>query len=249
MKLYHAWLSSASRRVRLTLAEKNIEYESIPLDLSAGDQHKPEYVAINPYGVVPTLQLDDGRVIYEASFICEYLDDKVPEPRLRPTDPYQLAKTRIFMRFIDERMLPHLIVLNWSIGLQPMASKWSDQQLEERLANIPTPERREAWSRIARNPYTDEEKSQALAGLLTLVDMVDDMLASSPWVIDGQFSIADIAALVFVTRAEELAPALVQKRPRVVAWLKSIRERPSYAKAKITSFVGGAAARVEKRKL
>jgi glutathione S-transferase len=249
MKLYHAWLSSASRRVRLTLAEKNIEYESIPLDLSVGDQHKPEYVAINPIGVVPTLQLDDGRAIYEASFICEYLDDIVPEPRLRPTDPYQLAKMRIFMRFIDERMLPHLMVLNWSIGLQPVASKWSDQQLEERLANIPTPERREAWSRIARNPYTDKEKSQALAGLLTLVDKVDDMLASSPWVIDGQFSIADIAAFVFVTRAEELTPALVQKRPRVVAWLKSIRERPSYAKAKITGFAERAAARVEKRKL
>jgi len=249
MKLYHNWLSSASRRVRLTLAEKNIEYESIPLDLSVGDQHKPEYVAINPNGVVPTLQLDDGRVIYEASFICEYLDDLVPEPRLRPADPYQLAKMRIFMRFIDERMLPHLIVLNWSIGLQPIASKWSDQQLKERLARIPTLERREAWSRIARNPYTDKEKSLALAGLLTLVDKVDEMLASSPWVVGGQFSIADIAAFVFVTRAVELAPAHVQKRPRVVAWLKSIQERPSYAKAKIGSFSKGAGARVEKGKL
>lgn len=242
MKLYHSWLSSASRRVRLTLAEKNIEYESIPLDLREGDQHKPTYVAINPNGMVPTLQLDDGRVIYEASIICEYLDDIVPEPRLRPADPYQLAIMRIFMRFIDERMLPHLMVLNWSVGLQPVASKWSDQQLKERLANIPTPERREAWSRVARNPYTDKEKKEALDGLLTLVNKVDDMLAGGPWVIDGQFSVADIAAMVFVTRAEELAPDFVQNKPRVIEWLKASRQRPSYAKAGIISFAEAAAA-------
>jgi glutathione S-transferase len=65
------------------------------------------------------------------------------------------------------------------------------------------------------------------------------MVLGTGWIIDGNFSIADIAALVFVTRAEELAPEIVTAKPRVMAWLNAIRARPSYAGAGIGSFMKG----------
>src|SRR5690606_31978114 len=124
MKLFHGWLSSASRRVRLCLAEKGIDYESVAIDLGRQQQHSPEYLAMNPNGVVPALQLDDGRPLHESSVICEYLDDIRPDPPLRPSDPYRLAVMRNFIRWTDEKVLPNLLILNWSIALQPGASRW-----------------------------------------------------------------------------------------------------------------------------
>ncbi|HYJ98187.1 MAG TPA: glutathione S-transferase N-terminal domain-containing protein, partial [Burkholderiaceae bacterium] len=64
--LFHGWRSSASRRVRLALAEKGLAYESRIIDMVKGEQHSPEYLAMNPNGVVPTL-LHDRRVLYESS--------------------------------------------------------------------------------------------------------------------------------------------------------------------------------------
>jgi glutathione S-transferase len=239
MKLFHGWLSSASRRVRLCLAEKGIDYESVAIDLGRQQQHSAEYLAMNPNGVVPALQLDDGRSLYESSTICEYLDDIRPEPPLRPSDPYRVATMRNFVRWTDEHALPHLLVLNWSIALQPGASRWTDRELEEKLARIPTAQRREAWIRIARRPYTEREKADALRSLLELVDRMETMLAEAgDWLIGSQYTLADIAAVPFIARIAELAPEALDaaRHPRVAAWWSRVRARPAYAQAKIERF-------------
>ena len=99
MKLFHGWLSSASRRVRLCLAEKGIAYESVSIDLAKQEHHSANFLAMNPNGVVPALLLDDARPLHESSTICEYLDDLHPLPPLRPTDAYQRAVMRNFVRY------------------------------------------------------------------------------------------------------------------------------------------------------
>lgn len=240
MKLFHGWLSSASRRVRLCLAEKGLEYEGIAIDLGRQQQHAPEYLAMNPNGVVPALQLDDGRSLYESSTICEYLDDIKPEPPLRPADPYRLAMMRNFIRWTDENTLPNLLILNWSIALQPGASQWTDKELEEKLARIPTAERREAWVRIARKPYTEDEKSTALRKLLQLVDRMDGMLAQhgGAWLMGAQYTLADIAAAPFIARIAELRPGETSAAhsPRVAAWWDRIQQRPAFEQARIERF-------------
>jgi glutathione S-transferase len=239
MKLYHGWLSSASRRVRLCLAEKGLACESIPIDMGRQEHHSPAYLAMNPNGVVPALQLDNGESLYESSTICEYLDDLHPEPPLRPADPYQRAVMRNFVRWTDEKSLPNLLILNWSIALQPGASQWTDAQLQERLGRVPTPERREAWLRIARKPYTDEEKAAALEKLLALVDKMEAMLQpDAEWLVGGRYSLADIAAVPFVARIAELAPqALSNTRcPRVADWWQRVQQRPAFALARIERF-------------
>src|SRR6478609_1465514 len=238
MRLFHAWLSSASRRVRLALAEKNIDYESVAVDLSRQEQHAPEFLGMNPNGVVPALELAPGRFLHESSTICEYLDEIQPDPPLRPADPYQRALMRNFVRWTDEKSLPNLLILNWSLMLQPAARQWSDQELEQKLQRIPTPERREAWVRIARKPYTGEEKAQALAKLLELVDKMEAMLQDSPWLVGGAYSLADIGAVPFIARIAELEPACLTAaaHPRVHAWWQAVQQRPAFAAARLQRF-------------
>ena len=81
--LHHAWASSASRRARFVLEEKELPYEGIVVNLLAFEQHSPEYLKLNPNGWVPTL-VHDGYPITESSVICEYLDELFPEKPLRP---------------------------------------------------------------------------------------------------------------------------------------------------------------------
>ncbi len=82
LELFHNDMSTCSQKVRLTLAEKVLDWTNHHLDLRAGDQQKPDYMALNPNGVVPTLR-DNGTVIIESTVINEYLDDAYPAPTLR----------------------------------------------------------------------------------------------------------------------------------------------------------------------
>ena len=92
--LNHGWRSSASRRVRLCLAEKGLQFESVLVDLTRMQHHSPEYLKLNPNGVIPLLILPDGRSLYESGTICEYLDETYPTPPLRPDDAYSRAEMR-----------------------------------------------------------------------------------------------------------------------------------------------------------
>ena len=238
MKLFHGWLSSASRRVRLCLAEKGIAYESVPVDMSRQEHHSEAFLAMNPNGVVPALLIAPGQPLHESSTICEYLDEVYPDPPLRPQDPYLRAQMRNFVRWTDERALPRLLVLNWSQALQPVASQWTEQELQEKLRRIPTPERKEAWTRIARRPYTPEEKAEALAGLVELLGKMEGMLARGAYLVGDAYSLADIAAIPFVARLDEIAPDELHasRHPRVRTWWDSVRQRPAFAAARIDRF-------------
>jgi glutathione S-transferase len=81
MILHHGWRSSASLRVRLCLAEKGLAYEGQVVDMAAMEHHSPEYLRINPLGVIPTL-IHNGRPLHESGTICEYLDETFPAPPL-----------------------------------------------------------------------------------------------------------------------------------------------------------------------
>lgn len=98
IKLYDFKSSPNCQRVKIVLAEKNLSYEIVPIDLRKQEQKTPEYLKLNPYGKVPVLT-DDGTVLYESCIINEYLDEKYPTPRLMPTDPAVRAKARILIDF------------------------------------------------------------------------------------------------------------------------------------------------------
>lgn len=249
MRLFHAWLSSASRRVRLCLAEKGIVYEEVAVDLGRQEQHAPEFLAMNPNGVVPALELGPQRFLHESSTICEYLDESYPEPPLRPADPYARALMRNFVRWTDEKLLPNLLILNWSQMLQPAAQQWSDAELQGKLDRIPTAERREAWVRIARRPYTTEEKEQALQKLLALVPRMEAMLQEGPWLMGAQYTLSDVAATPFIARIAEIHPQALDgvAAPRTHAWWGAMRRRPAFGAARLQRFDEVAQARADAR--
>ncbi|MDB5619845.1 glutathione S-transferase family protein [Tardiphaga sp.] len=236
--LHHAWKSSASRRVRLCLEEKGIAYDGRVVDMGKLEHHSPEYLKINPDGVIPTL-IHDGLPLHESGTICEYLDETWPDRPLRPGAPYQLALMRNWIRHIDG-LIHNLIIFNWRHHLQKVASQWSDEELAEKLKNIPSKERQDSWLRVARKPYTDEERDSARAKLVALLDRMEDSLKPSGWLVGSAYSIADIAAVPFVKRIEEeIAPdeVTLQKHPRVAAWWQAIQARPAFARANIGPFL------------
>lgn len=239
LTLFHGWRSSASRRVRLCLAEKGLAFESKVVDLVKGEHHSPEFLKLNPNGVIPLLILPDGRALYESGTICEYVDETWPDPPLRPADAYGRAEMRNWIRHVDG-LIGNLIIFNWVHGLAKTAQKWSDEELAERLKRIPSKERQEAWIRAARKPYTEEERAAARAKLVQMLDRMEDELAATGWLAGPSYSIADIALVPFVKRIEEeIAPDEVTqaRHPRVTTWWTTIQARPAFARARIGPFV------------
>ncbi len=97
--LYHHNSSVCAAKIRVALAEKALEFESRLLRLD-GDQFHPEYLALNPDAVVPTL-VHRGRAVTESNIILEYLEDAFPMPPLRPADPHSRADARRWMAKLD----------------------------------------------------------------------------------------------------------------------------------------------------
>jgi glutathione S-transferase len=98
IKLYDFKSSPNCQRVKVVLAEKNLPYEIVPIDLRKQEQKTPEYLKLNPYGKVPVLT-DGATVLYESLIINEYLDEKYPNPPLMPKDPAKRAKARILVDY------------------------------------------------------------------------------------------------------------------------------------------------------
>jgi glutathione S-transferase len=236
--LHHGWRSSASRRVRLCLAEKGLKFESVLVDLAKMEQHRPEYLKLNPNGVIPLLVLPDGRSLYESGTICEYLDETYPEPPLRPDDAYGRAEMRNWIRYADER-IGNLIIFNWKHSIAKVAQKMTDAELAEALKKIPSKERQQAWLRAARQPYTPEEENEARRRLTLMLDKMEAALAQHAWLVGDRYSLADIAVVPFVKRMdEEIIPDEMQpaKHPRVHAWWQKLQARPAFKEARIESF-------------
>ncbi len=106
MILYGYGLSSASYRVRIALALKNLPYESISKDLRAGEHRLAEFLRINVQGFVPALGLDDGAVLTQSVAIIEYLDEIYPTPRLLPAEALARARVRALAQLITSDIHP-----------------------------------------------------------------------------------------------------------------------------------------------
>jgi maleylpyruvate isomerase len=96
MRLHGYFRSTASWRVRIALNLKGASAEHVFHHLRQGAQQSPEYVRLNPQGLVPTLETDDHHVITQSLAICEWLDETLPRPPLLPGNPLERANIRAF---------------------------------------------------------------------------------------------------------------------------------------------------------
>jgi glutathione S-transferase len=233
LALYHFDRSTAAQKVRLVLAEKKLDWESRYVDPTMGkrQQHDPDYLKLNPRGVVPTL-IHDGKVIRESQVIMEYLEDAFPTPALRPADPYDRARMRIWTKLIDE----HLHVDSRTIG-QCVAMRHTMLNVDPAIMKVhyeTMPEETRRDNDRINNAHGID--SPLLPGALRRFKKVflemERTLATSQWLAGDSFSLADISLVVYVARlASFQLSGLCDELPRVRDWEARIRQRPSFAEA------------------
>jgi maleylacetoacetate isomerase len=108
MRLYSYWRSSAAYRIRIALNLKGIAHEIVPVHLvrGGGEHRQPDYLSINPQGLLPSLQLETGEVLTQSLAILEYLDELQPQPPLLPADPAGRAQARAVAQAIAVDLHP-----------------------------------------------------------------------------------------------------------------------------------------------
>lgn len=139
MRLHGFFRSTASWRVRIALGLKGLEAEQVSRHLRKGEQRAPDYLALNPQGLVPVLELDDGEALTQSLAICEYLDEVFPDPPLLPKAPLARAQVRSLADIIacDIHPLQNLKILNRlrEGGLDDGAVQgWARATIEEGLS-------------------------------------------------------------------------------------------------------------------
>ena len=220
LTLYHNDMSVCAQKVRLCLAEKDLAYEAKHLNLREGDQKRPEYLALNPNGYVPTLVHDDF-VVCELTVICEYLDDAFPDPPLKPADAKGRARMRGFTKFIDAAIFPATGTVSMSIAFHHQYRPEMYDTMEKA---------RPGWLANLRQLQKGTENPAFPAAIKRLDKMVADMdraLAEGPWLAGETYSLADIGYAPYVTRLDHLKflAGMIAQRPRVAAWYDRMRAR------------------------
>jgi glutathione S-transferase len=231
LKLYHNDMSSCSQKVRLVLAEKNLEWENGHLELRAGEHQQAWYIKLNPRAVVPTL-IDGDTVVPESNVINEYLDERFPDPPLKPTTAFGRAKMRLWTKQLDEG------VHDAGIAVISFALAFRQQYIERgeagqtMLESIPDPVKRERRRDVIEKGVDSRHFRVALARMLTLYDDMEKALAEHSFLVGDDYTIADAAFTPYVNRLDHLdIMGVLEKHPRVVDWYRRLQARPSFQNA------------------
>ena len=231
LALYHNDMSSCSQKVRLMLAEKELDWESRHLNLRAGEHQQEWYVKLNPRAVVPTL-IDGDIVVPESNVINEYLDERFPDPPLKPSDPFGRARMRLWTKQLDEGVHDAgIAVLSFALAFrhQYLARGEAGQQM---LESIPDPFKRERRRDVIEKGLDSAHVKMAIARLLELYADMEATLSHHAWLAGNRYSIADAAFSPYIVRLEHLdVMGLLDRMPRVVDWYRRIAARPSFQDA------------------
>jgi glutathione S-transferase len=231
LELYHYGDSVCSLKVRLCLAEKGLEWTGRFVDLLRFEQLRPEYLRLNPNGVVPTL-VHDGRAVIESTIINEYLDEVFPDVSLRPADAYERARMRAWVKFEDDVLHPAVRPATFNLMLKGKVAAMSDAELDDIAARHPKKDVAEDWKRAARAPVDEAALAASRAKLDAALDRLEAGLADTGWLAGGAYSLAEVAMAPIIDRMEHLALAgLWHDRPAIGDWIDRIKRRPAFARA------------------
>jgi glutathione S-transferase len=228
--LYNAPPSTCSQRVRFVLNAKQLPFTEIKLDLLAGDQLKPDYLALNPNGVVPTLD-HDGAIVIDSAVITEYLDEVAPGAHnFTPADPVLRARMRALMRFIDEMPAAALRVPTFNLAFLPRYAAMTDAEFTAFAEAKPL--RKEFMLSMGRKGFPQHEMDAAMARLRRSYERMDGEIARSggPWLLGSDISLADVAVMPAIVRMADLGEESGwADLPRVQRWYEAIRAHPAFA--------------------
>jgi len=227
-KLYNAPQSTCSQRVRFVLNAKQLPFDEVKLNLLEGDQLKPDYLKLNPNGVVPTLD-HDGAIVTDSTVITEYLDEVVPSESFTPEDPVERAKMRALMHFIDEMPAPAVRVPTFNLAFLPSFQKMSREDFTAMALSKPL--RKEFMLAMGQTGFPQKEMDAALDRLRrTYLRMQAEIDKSGgPWLLGKKLTLADVAVLPALVRMDDLGMAAQwADLPGVVRWFANMRAHPSF---------------------
>jgi glutathione S-transferase len=227
--LYNAPQSTCSQRVRFVLNAKGLAFAEKKLDLLAGDQLAPGYLALNPNGVVPTL-VHDGEVVIDSTVIIEYLDEVAPQGEsFTPPEPLERARMRSLMRFIDEVPAPAVRVPTYNLAFLPRFAKMTE---EEFLAFAESkPLRKEFMLAMGRTGFPEKEMDASLERMRRTYARVDAAIAQSggPFLQGRRPTLADVSVMPALVRMDDLGLAgMWADHSAIGQWYAAIRANPAF---------------------
>jgi glutathione S-transferase len=230
LRFYQFGNSVCCQKVRVTMIEKGLAWEPVEVNLFKNEQYSPEYLRVNPNGVVPAL-VHEGRVITESTLICEYLDDVYPNPYLIPSDPFLRADMRRWSKFVDEGLFEGITEISFSAMFRQRLRGLSEEERNVRFRNIGDPRRRDRFISTYEQGTASPFVLHGVAAYYKMFKLLEKALHErGPWILGGSISLADINLMPFTARLEFLGllDAFTADRPAVRAWWKMVREWPSY---------------------
>lgn len=202
MKLFSYWRSSAAYRVRIALNIKGLDAEYVPVNLLQQEHKHEDYLARNPAGLVPTLELDDGRCLTQSVAIIHYLEARHPEPALLPADPFERARVESMAYTVACEIHPlnNMGVLNY------LKAEYNADQ-----------ERLNRWMHNWLN-----------RGFSTL----EAEIGPGPYCNGAVVSLADVLLVPMVYNALRFEYPLQQRQPKVHQVWQACNELPAFAAAR-----------------
>src|ERR1700744_3073031 len=200
LKLFTAHNSICTQKVFLTLIEKDLAWTSEYIDLFNNEQYRPGYLKLNPKGVVPTL-IHNGHAVIESTLICEYLDQKFPEPSLVPASAYERSQMRRWSKHIDEGVFEATREISFSAMFRDKMQGMTQEQRDGRFRNIGDPGRRarmiSTYEQGCDSPFVE----QGIFAFEKMFGEMEESLANGrPWLVSDRFSLGDINVMPFAAR-------------------------------------------------
>ena len=228
LELYHWEPNANSGKPMLALAEKGVEWRSHYIDMLNFDQHKPDYLAINPDGTIPAL-VHDERVLTESTPIMEYVDEAFDGPPLRPRDAGSRWQMRWWMRFFDAYFAPSVSMIGWSIFVGPAVRQRNPEDLQAAIERIPLPARRVAWRKALFNEFSAEELAESARRAQFSLGVLEKHLARNTWIAGDEYSLGDINGfnLGYALPLSQPDHCNDTKTPHIMEWLRKLYERPA----------------------
>lgn len=224
--LYHWEPNANSGKPMLALMEKGVPFASHYIDMLAFDQHKPDYLAVNPQGTIPAM-IHDGRVLTESTAIMEYVNAAFAGPDLMPADARDRWRVRWWMKFMDQWLGPSFSMIGWSVFVGPMVRKRDPGELAAAIDRIPLPERRVAWRKAINGDFSDSEMAESRRRVALGIAMLETELGKRDYVGSRQYTLADINIFNSTYSLPLSQPDLAgrDKTPNIMRWLKRVYER------------------------
>ena len=196
--LYHMWLNPFSRKVRIMLAEKKLDFA---MEVEPVWERRTEFLALNPAGEVPVLVEPDNTVLSDSSAICEYLEEQSPEPNLMGGKPYEKAEVRRLVAWFDRKFN------------REVTDMLVNEKVMKRFLGLGEPD-----SKIIR---------AAQQNIHTHLDYITFLTDRRHWLAGEVMTLADIAAAAHLSALDYLGDVPWSEHKSAKHWYARIKSRPS----------------------